>query len=75
MNERRDGTTEPGADSPRAPGAYYYDDATGYEVFDPARPDEEGDEGGDGAGRREDPGAPAREGSGASAGPFSVFPS
>jgi hypothetical protein len=41
VNERRDDTTKPGAESPRAPGSYYYDDATGYERFDPEE-DEEG---------------------------------
>ena len=45
MNERRDDTTKPEAESRRAPGAYYYDDATGYEPFDPDEGDGE-DEGG-----------------------------
>lgn len=34
MSQRRDDTTEPPA---RAPGDYYYDDATGYERYDPAQ--------------------------------------
>ena len=44
MNERRDDTTKPEAESrpERAPGSYYYDDATGYETY---RPDEDGGEG------------------------------
>ncbi|MET0648570.1 MAG: hypothetical protein ABW208_18315 [Pyrinomonadaceae bacterium] len=43
MNERRDDTTKPEAESRPAPGdgRYYYDDATGYETY---RPDEEEDE-------------------------------
>ena len=32
MNERRDDTTEPAGESR---GRYYYDDATGYEVYKP----------------------------------------
>lgn len=36
MNEQRDDTTKPEAESRPAPGSYYYDDATGYEVFAPA---------------------------------------
>jgi hypothetical protein len=44
VNEQRDDTTKPEAESRPAPGRYYYDDATGYEVFDPAD-DEEEDEG------------------------------
>lgn len=41
MNERRDDTTDsppppkPGPRREREPGSYYYDDATGYEIFDP----------------------------------------
>ena len=52
MNERRDDTTETGEESRPAPGAYYYDDATGYEVFDSSEEeeDEEGREA-DGAAR------------------------
>lgn len=43
MNERRDDTTKPEAESRPEPaaGRYYYDDATGYETY---RPDEEPDE-------------------------------
>ena len=41
MSQRRDDTTEPPerarADRERAPGDYYYDDATGYEPYDPAQ--------------------------------------
>ena len=52
MSERRDDTpeTEPRghgrAEPPheRAPGSYYYDDATGYEVFDPEEEGEEDDD-------------------------------
>lgn len=40
MNERRDDTTKTEAESRRAPGSYYYDDATGYELFDPDGDDE-----------------------------------
>ena len=54
MNERRDDTTKPEAESRPAPaaGRYYYDDATGYETY---RPEEEPDEGDD-PGRAEDSG-------------------
>lgn len=43
MNERPDDTTNEGAESrpARAPGTYYYDDATGYETY---TPEEEGEE-------------------------------
>ena len=43
MNERRDDTTKPEAESRPASGTgrYYYDDATGYETY---RPDDEEDE-------------------------------
>jgi len=49
MNERRDDTTEPiERDAPlereRAPQNYYYDDGTGYEVYDPAKDEETDDE-------------------------------
>jgi hypothetical protein len=45
MSERRDDTTEQGESSsgngePR-PGSYYYDDATGYELYDPAEDEDE----------------------------------
>ena len=48
MSERRDDTTEPSErDAPptreRQPRNYYYDDATNYEIYDPAK-DEEDDE-------------------------------
>jgi hypothetical protein len=37
VNERRDDTTNGGAESrpAREPGTYYYDDATGYETYTP----------------------------------------
>jgi len=43
VNERRDDTTKPEAESRPAPraGRYYYDDATGYETYRPE--DEEGE--------------------------------
>ena len=43
VNERRDDTTKPDAESRPAPGAgrYYYDDATGYETYSPEAEDEE----------------------------------
>ncbi len=47
MSEQGDDTTERDAPSPteRKPGSYYYDDATGYELYDPSEDDEqEGDE-------------------------------
>ncbi len=41
MSEQRDDTTETGAGSRpergRKPGSYYYDDATGYEIYAPER--------------------------------------
>ena len=45
MSERRDDTTE--RDEPsrkereRQPESYYYDDATGYEIYDPSQDDDE----------------------------------
>ena len=44
VNERRDDTTPAAPESRRAPGSYYYDDATGYEVFDPEAEEEVGEE-------------------------------
>jgi hypothetical protein len=48
MSQRRDDTTDAPDDAPtrreRAPGDYYYDDATGYEVYDPAQDENELDE-------------------------------
>jgi hypothetical protein len=46
VNERRDDTTKPEAESRPAPGAgrYYYDDATGYETYRPEEDAEEGPE-------------------------------
>jgi len=52
VNERRDDTTKPEAESRPArvePGRYYYDDATGYETYRPE--DDEGEPGGDEPGR------------------------
>ena len=50
MSQRRDDTTDAPDDAParreRAPGDYYYDDATGYEVYDPAQDENEPDEDG-----------------------------
>ena len=44
MSERRDNTTEGDESSPlkneRRPSSYYYDDATGYEIYDPSKEDE-----------------------------------
>lgn len=48
MSERPDDTTE--QDDPsrtekeRQPGKYYYDDATGYELYDPAKDSDEDEE-------------------------------
>ncbi|HLL14621.1 MAG TPA: hypothetical protein VK388_06130 [Pyrinomonadaceae bacterium] len=49
MSERQDDTTQPRErDAPpepeRAPRNYYYDDGTGYEVYDPATDTDEPDE-------------------------------
>lgn len=43
MNERRDDTTKPETESrpARRPGSYYYDDATGYEIYKPDESEEE----------------------------------
>lgn len=45
MSEQRDDTTDGGAPSPARsepePGSYYYDDATGYEIYDPSKENEE----------------------------------
>ncbi|HEX8186934.1 MAG TPA: hypothetical protein VF586_01200 [Pyrinomonadaceae bacterium] len=52
VNERRDDTTKPGAESRPAPGdgRYYYDDATGYETYRPEEePEGDGDPGRKGA--------------------------
>ncbi|HEV2913936.1 MAG TPA: hypothetical protein VGX92_11710 [Pyrinomonadaceae bacterium] len=44
MSEHGDDTTERDAPSPAPsepePGRYYYDDATGYEIYDPSKDDE-----------------------------------
>ena len=47
MSERRDdaATTEPEARPAREPGSYYYDDATGYEIYSPEEEDDDGDAG------------------------------
>jgi hypothetical protein len=48
MSEQKDDTTE--RDEPsrtereRKPGSYYYDDSTGYEIYDPSKDDEEEEE-------------------------------
>ncbi len=46
VNERRDDTTKPEAESrpARRPGSYYYDDATGYETYTPGEDDEEAED-------------------------------
>jgi hypothetical protein len=48
MSERRDDTTEPidpsGEEKGRKPGSYYYDDSTGYEIYNPEEEDKEEDE-------------------------------
>ena len=51
MKERRDDTTEPDAESRprRERGAYYYDDATGYEPYAPEEDEGEPEEAGRGA--------------------------
>ena len=53
MNERRDDTTKPEAESrpARGPGRYYDDDATGYETY---RPEEDGEEEPEDEGRAEE---------------------
>jgi hypothetical protein len=48
MSEQRDDTTDGGAPSPargepEPAGSYYYDDATGYEIYDPSDEDDEED--------------------------------
>ena len=57
MNERRDDTTKPEAESRPAPaaGRYYYDDATGYETYRPedVEPEDEAPEDGPGRGGAE----------------------
>jgi len=47
VSERRDDvtTTEPEARPDREPGSYYYDDATGYEIYSPEGEDDEEDAG------------------------------
>ena len=47
MNERRDDTTKPEAESRPERGGYYYDDSTGYETYQPEE-DEEGPDEADG---------------------------
>ncbi len=46
MSERQDDTSEetnalPVADDKESSGSYYYDDATNYEIYDPADDDED----------------------------------
>jgi hypothetical protein len=43
VNERRDDTTKPRDESRPEPGRYYYDDATGYEVYDSEKDNEDED--------------------------------
>jgi hypothetical protein len=50
MSERRDDTTQPGEpgappEREREPQNYYYDDGTGYEVYNPDEDDEETENG------------------------------
>ena len=47
VKERRDDTTKTDAESrpAREPGAYYYDDSTGYEAYAPEEDEEEEAEG------------------------------
>ena len=54
VNERRDDTTKPEAESRPAPadGRYYYDDATGYETYRPEDEEPEDDAPGDDASGR-----------------------
>ena len=53
MDERRDDTTQPGEHDgaplapERTPRNYYYDDGTGFEVYDPATEDEDEPDGSD----------------------------
>ena len=49
MSEPEDNTPEPDLTPPlpgreRAPGSYYYDDGTGYEIYTPAEGDDESDD-------------------------------
>lgn len=49
MSKHKDDTTEQnepsGEERERKPGSYYYDDSTGYEIYDPEKDeDEESDE-------------------------------
>jgi hypothetical protein len=46
MSEQRDDTPEQDEPSPRErePGAYYYDDSTGYEIYEPAEDEDDEDE-------------------------------
>ena len=46
VNERRDDTTKPEAESRPARRSYYYDDSTGYETYEPEESDEEETEAG-----------------------------
>ena len=64
MNERRDDTTKPEAESrpARERGRYYYDDATGYETYSPDEDDEEAE--GAGTAEREPPRGDAGAGRG-----------
>ena len=49
MSEQADNTTEQDEPSRKKepepkPGSYYYDDATGYEIYDPAKDEDSDDE-------------------------------
>ena len=48
MGKQRDDTTEEnepsGEKRERRPGSYYYDDSTGYEIYDPEKEDAEEEE-------------------------------
>jgi hypothetical protein len=54
VNERRDDTTKPEPESRPAPstGRYYYDDATGYEIYRPDDDEEESEDEGPAAEKR-----------------------
>jgi hypothetical protein len=63
VTERRDDTTNGGAESrpARGRGRYYYDDATGYEPYDPeSEEDEEDGEKAEGGGRKDESDADGR---------------
>jgi hypothetical protein len=53
MSKQRDDTTDENESSGEGreekPGSYYYDDSTGYEIYDPEKDAEEDDEDAEGA--------------------------